>query len=130
MIDVDRQLRAPALSLHSPAAGEEGRALDEIVSNADARDPEAAVASTEMGSIVQSKLKEFERTLRNEREHSIWTLRMTAQDPSSLAEIGEQYGVSKERIRQVEARIKRRLRDFLTQELGSEIAFEFDIVDD
>ena len=45
----------------------------------------------------------------------------------SLAALGERFGVSKERIRQVEARIKARLRDFLADELGDEIAFEFDV---
>ena len=38
--------------------------------------------------------------------------------------------MSKERVRQVEVRIKRRLREFLSHELGDEIDFEFDVPTD
>ncbi len=130
VVNVDRQLRAPALSLHGPAAGAEGRSLDEVITDADDRDPEAQVASSELGAVVRRHLNVFSTTLRDDRERAIWHDRMTSRDPSSLAELGEQYGVSKERIRQVEARIKRRLREHLTREMGSEIAFEFDIRED
>ena len=56
--------------------------------------------------------------------------RLTAQEPVSLSDLGDQFGVSKERIRQVEARIKKRLRVFLEDEIGEEIGFEFDIRED
>ena len=36
---------------------------------------------------------------------------MVAIDPVSLSELGKRYDVSKERIRQIEARIKKRLRN-------------------
>jgi RNA polymerase sigma-32 factor len=54
---------------------------------------------------------------------------MVAPDPVSLSELGDEFGVSKERIRQVEARIKKRLRAYLEEELGEEIAFEFQVPD-
>ena len=63
----------------------------------------------------------FETTLRDERERTIWHERLTASEPVSLTALGKRYGVSKERIRQVEARMKRRLREHLTRELGDEI---------
>ena len=42
-----------------------------------------------------------------------------------LSALGKRFGVSKERVRQLEARLKKRLRAFLEAELGDEIAFEF-----
>ena len=45
----------------------------------------------------------------------------------TLEEIGQIFDVTRERIRQIEVRIKRRLKTFLQQELGEEINFEFDM---
>jgi len=68
--------------------------------------------------------------LRDDRERSIWNERLVAEDPVSLARLGERYGVSKERIRQIEARIRKRLKTHLTAAMGDEIDFEFDVPTD
>ena len=129
VINVHQHLSAPALSLHSPIGGE-GRVLDEMVSDKNSRDPETLTASGEVGSIVKEKLNIFSTTLKDDREHAIWDRRMTSNDPESLSSLGKHFGVSKERIRQIEERIKGRLKVYLTQELGEEIAFEFDVPED
>jgi len=126
IIDVDRQLSAPALSLHSPVGDAEGRALEEMVSGS-GRDPEDAVERQELGAVVKEHLDAFALLLVDERERVIWEERLTSNEPRSLAEIGDRFEVSKERIRQVEARIKKRLKVFLTEALGDEIAFDFDV---
>ncbi len=126
VIDVDRQLSAPALSLHSPVGDAEGRALEEMVSG-DGQDPSEAVERGELGAVVKEQLDAFAERLTDDREQVIWRERLTSNDPRSLADIGEQFGVSKERIRQVEARMKKRLKVWLSEALGDEIAFEFDV---
>ena len=128
IVNVDQHLRAPALSLDAPM-GDEGRALTDVVGDGD-RGPESAVAAGELGSLVQEKLQAFAETLTDERERMIWDTRLVAQEPASLSDLGAQYGVSKERIRQIEARIKKRLRMFLEDEIGEEIDFEFDVRDE
>lgn len=129
---VDQHMRAPALSLHAPAGDEgEGRALSEIVAEKDARDPEDQAARSELGGLVRDKLAQFAANqLTDERERVIWERRLVATDPVSLSQLGEEFGVSKERIRQVEARMKKRLKAFLEEELGDEIDFEFTVPED
>ncbi len=127
VVAVDQHMRAPAMSLYAPVGGEEGRPLAEVVSDADAVGPEQQVADHQLGEIVQTKLRAFEATLEDERERAIWKERLMAGEPSSLSDLGERYEVSKERIRQIEVRIKRRLKAYLQQELGEEINFEFDM---
>ena len=124
---VDQHMRAPALSLHAPTNDDpEGRTLSEVVPETQPHDPEDDAARSELSSIVQEKLQEFAKNnLRDERERIIWEQRMLATDPVSLSSLGEHFGVSKERIRQVEARMKQKLRTFLEAELGEEISFEF-----
>ncbi len=130
VVNVERHLSAPALSLHSPVGSAEGRPLSEIVQDEDHQDPEAAFASGELGGVVQEKLAAFAETLTDERERAIWERRLVAADPASLSDLGDAFGVSKERIRQVESRIKRRLKEFLIDEMGDEIDFEFEVPED
>ncbi|MFT7518813.1 MAG: RNA polymerase sigma-32 factor [Kiritimatiellia bacterium] len=125
---VDRHMRAPALSLHAPTGDDQtGRTLAEIVPEKDATSPEVDAARNELGAIVKDKLGSFAETLKDDRERTIWNERLVAVTPVSLSELGKRYGVSKERIRQVEARIKKRLRKYFESELGEEIAFEFNV---
>ena len=70
-------------------------------------------------------MKEFSAQIEDERERSIWTERMIAEDPISLADLGTRYGISRERVRQIEARLKKRLKDFLTSELGESLVLDF-----
>jgi RNA polymerase sigma-32 factor len=107
--------------------GEEGRELAEVVTAEDEASPEDTFASQELGELVQEKLRAFAETLEDERERAIWRERLVAAEPASLSDLGERYDVSKERIRQVEVRIKRRLKLYLQQELGEQINFEFDV---
>lgn len=124
--DVDQHMRAPALSLHAPAGDDaDGRTLSEIVPEKIANSPEENAAKSELGSIVQQKLATFAEGLADEREKRIWTQRLVSGDPSSLSVLGAEFGVSKERVRQLEARIKKRLKAYLEAELGDEIDFEF-----
>ena len=127
IINVDQHLSAPALSLHAPTgASGEGRPLSEVVSNDEASTPETDAARNELGEVFREQLAVFAETLRNERERTIWAERLTSSEPVSLTELGKRYGVSKERIRQIEARMKKRLRDHLTRELGDEIPIYLD----
>lgn len=131
IIAVDQHMRAPAMSLNAPASGDpEGRTLGELVPDDEAADPESAMASTELGGIVREKLNAFAATLEDERERAIWRERLVASEPASLSDLGDRYDVSKERIRQIEVRVKKRLKLYLQQELGEEIAFEFAVPDE
>lgn len=125
---VDLHMRAPALSLHGPAGDDDdGRTLAEIVPQKGGVSPEIEAGRNELGSLVREKLETFAGTLTDDRERQIWQKRMVATTPVSLSELGKEFGVSKERIRQVEARIKKRLRAYLEAELGEEIDFEFNV---
>ncbi len=125
--DVDQHMRAPALSLHAPAGDEtEGRSLSEVVPEKLANNPEDKAGRHELAELYRVKLSTFAtEQLRDDRERTIWDDRMIATDPVSLSELGGRFGVSKERVRQIEARIKKRLKAYLEDELGDEIAFEF-----
>jgi len=83
-------------------------------------DPEGETAAKEIADRMKAKIAEFGATLDNERDRYIWEQRLLSDDPVTLQEVGERFGVSRERARQVEERIKKRFKEFLKRELGDD----------
>ena len=47
------------------------------------------------------------------KELEIFNARLLSEDPETLQEIGAKFGISRERVRQIETRLKRRLKEFI-----------------
>lgn len=115
----------PALSFDSKNSDDDSRPLEETVASAQFDNPEEENINKELSLRLKEKLSIFASFLTDNRERSIWERRMMTESPCSLKELGEEYGVSKERIRQIESKIKLRLRGFLEEELGEDLEFDF-----
>ncbi len=114
------------ISLDAPVGTDsDGRSVSELISDEDHADPESEVGTKEAAEKLRLALEAFGDTLTDERDKTIWTRRLLSQDPVSLAELGQQFGVSKERIRQLEERLKNRARAFLLDALGDEVTIQF-----
>jgi RNA polymerase sigma-32 factor len=61
-------------------------------------------------------MEEFARTLKD-KELVIFRERLLNEDPITLREIGEKYSISRERVRQIEERLKKKLKTYLSKEL-------------
>ena len=116
----------PSLSFDTPLSVDDdnARTLSESVGTWDDT-PDDHAANDEIASLVSQKLQDFYETLDNSRDQAIWNDRLIADSPISLQELGDAYGISKERVRQLETRIKRNLKEYLETELGEDVAFEF-----
>ncbi len=55
------------------------------------------------------------------KEEIIFRLRVLAEDPQTLQQLGETFGVSRERVRQLEQRLQQKLERFLREQLGDEV---------
>jgi RNA polymerase sigma-32 factor len=77
---------------------------------------EDEVAATEYRRLISDKMAEFGRKLKG-KEQVIFQRRLLAEEPLTLQEIGDQYGISRERVRQLENRLKRKIKDYLLREL-------------
>lgn len=91
------------LSLESPIGGGDDRPLEELLAS-DSPDPENDVAATDLNHRLESALAELHR--KNPREADVLRLRFGTgnQDTMTLEEIGKMLNVSRERVRQIEAR--------------------------
>jgi RNA polymerase sigma-32 factor len=130
VIAVDQHMRAPAMSIDSPVGDPtEGRALSDMISDDTAQGPEELAANAELGGQVRDHLDAFRAELTDEREKAIWDERLMASDALPLSRLGERFGVSKERIRQIEARMRRRLKIHLRDRMPGDVDLEIQLPD-
>ncbi len=77
---------------------------------------ESLLARRQLKSLLRDKLDIFRETL-SSREKLILEKRLLAETPVTLQEIGEEFGISRERVRQLEERLKKTLLIFLRREM-------------
>lgn len=128
VIEVSQHLDVPPLSLDQQAPGYEDTTVGELLPDRDASTPEQLYGSEEFNVRVREVMDAFRETIDDPRDIALWDERLTADDPEriTLSDLGERFGVSKERIRQLEVRLKNKARDFLMKELGPAIQLYFD----
>jgi len=88
-------------------------------------DMEKALIDADRKNILREKLEEFRKTL-SERDLYIFDNRIMAEKPLTLQKIADKYGITKERVRQLEERIIKRLNEFLKKRIPN---FEEDFAD-
>ncbi len=121
VVDMDRRLSSGEASLDAPVGDNDGRAVSRLEMMPSAMGgPDTAFEAREMGELVHDRLTEFRTTLKG-KDIVIFDKRMTAEDPLTLQELGDEFGISRERVRQLEARLTLKLREYLKEELGDAI---------
>jgi RNA polymerase sigma-32 factor len=119
--DMDRRLSSGEMSLDAPVGDTEGRPVSRLeMMPTTASGPDTAVADGEIQQMVKAKLADFRTTLKG-KDVDIFDERLVAEDPLTLQELGDKFGISRERVRQLEARLTGRLREYLKTELGDAV---------
>lgn len=123
VVEMQKRMAAPDASLNAPlGTDDEGgvpRTRLDMLED-DTEDPEDEVSSKQFKRLLYDKLRTFGATLEG-REAEIFSERLVADEPVTLQELGDRWGVSRERARQVEKRMVLRLRKFLQNELGDAV---------
>jgi RNA polymerase sigma-32 factor len=123
VIEMETRMGSPEASLDAPMTGVDGegaRTRHDLVADADQGRPDVRVEESEFTVLLRQKLEAFARTLKG-REETIFRERWLTDSPLTLQQIGDRYGVSRERARQLEKRMLTRLRKYLEQELGTAV---------
>jgi RNA polymerase sigma-32 factor len=121
--EMDVRLAASEKSLDAPVGDSEGRSIAKVDMMPTATEgPEALMADVELQGLLKEKLANFRKTLAGkEKDMAIFDQRLVADEPLTLQELGDRFGISRERVRQLEQRLTGKLRDYLREEMGDAV---------
>ncbi len=114
VIEMDQRLSGRDLSTDAPMGEGEGVTLLNTLTD-NSPTPEESLAEDEYRQAIKGRLKTFGEGLKD-KELVVFRERLMAEQPLTLREIGERYGISRERVRQIEHRVKKKLKSYLSQE--------------
>lgn len=114
ILEMNERLALPEKSLDAPSVENYRYPIKDIISS-----PEVSIdqklSDEEAKKRFQEKLKEFHKTLKG-KERDIFENRIMAEEPETLQKIGGKYGITRERIRQLEEKLIKKLKNFLQKD--------------
>ncbi|MEM9177767.1 MAG: RNA polymerase factor sigma-32 [Myxococcota bacterium] len=122
VIDMEARLSRPDVSFDAPVRSDESDGMtfgDRMI--APGVSSEATVGAAELREVFLEKIGEFAESL-EDRDRQILDERILAEEPRTLADLGEEFAVSRERVRQLEAKLVKRLRSYMEENL---VDFEY-----
>ncbi|MFN2427003.1 MAG: RNA polymerase factor sigma-32, partial [Candidatus Binatia bacterium] len=117
VIEMDQRLgNSSEVSVETPLGHDGGAGTMLDLLPAPGRSTEEDVSEGEFYALMKEKIEEFGSALKG-REAEIYRERLVAEEPLTLQELGDRYGVSRERVRQMEAAVKKKLREYLVSQV-------------
>jgi len=117
VIEMEQRLALPDLSVDAPVSQRDSSSDFHDILPIGIDGPEALVGRQQLMQKIREAVNEFRLDL-GEKEKAILDMRLFTDEPATLQLIAEQYGLSRERIRQLESRLKGQLKQFLVDKLG------------
>lgn len=113
--------RGGEYSLDQPLGDEnKSTAMDSLQDPGEAID--ASLAQEQLKTILSDHISEFVQTL-NEKERIVFQERMMNDDPKTLQEVADKFGITRERARQIESKVVEKLRKHMSVHIdGLELA--------
>ena len=102
------------VALDRPLFDDSSKSLADILADEQHPGPEEQLGHAQEVDILKSKLHEFMAGLKK-RDREIFEQRLLREIPLSLQAIADNYGVSRERIRQIEERLKGKLKVYMQE---------------
>ena len=122
VVEMDQRLGNDELSLDAPLGDDsKGSRADRLLPSG-SQPVDERLGGEQLKVLFREKLAEFARTLEG-KERFIFEQRLTADEPLTLQDIGDKYGVSRERARQIEAALIGRMREYMREQIP-----DFDLV--
>jgi len=113
--EMDQRLDGWDLSLDEPLKDDSDTERGEFFSS-NAESVENQMAKKEVEGLLKEKVAEFRQQL-SPRELEIFDKRIFTDTPQTLQDIGDKYDISRERVRQLEKNIVKKMRAFFEREI-------------
>ncbi len=114
VLEMEQRLAHRDLSTDVPVGDSEEATLLHFLPD-NKQTPEEQIAESEYRKVLGEKMEQFARKLKD-KELVIFRERLLNEEPLTLREIGDRYGISRERVRQIEERVKKKLKAYLSKE--------------
>jgi RNA polymerase sigma-32 factor len=111
VVEMEQRLSSRDLSVDVPLGDDEEATMLSFLQDSK-QTPEEEFAETQYRDLLREKMEQFAKGLKD-KELVIYRERLLNEDPLTLREIGEKYGISRERVRQIEERVKKKLKNYL-----------------
>ncbi|MER2566953.1 MAG: RNA polymerase factor sigma-32 [Myxococcaceae bacterium] len=117
VVEMDQRLGNDEVSIDAPLNVDDDREsrADRLLPST-AASADDTLANSQLRQMFKEKLGDFAKNL-NEKERFIFEKRLIADEPMTLQDIGTQYGVSRERARQIEAALIGRMRKYMQEHI-------------
>jgi len=119
ILEMSERLALPERSLDYPPDEDYRYPLKDLIASQEVP-VDQRLSNQEAREKFREKLKEFRKTLKG-KERDIFENRLMTENPETLQEIGNRYGITRERTRQLEAKLIAKLKAFL-QEDGTDLS--------
>ncbi len=121
VIDMEQRLMAPDASLDAPVDRDDdhSRSRLDLIESIGVR-PDTIAEEDEFRERLHQVLVAFGQRLKG-RERELFEQRLMTDDPRTLQELGDSFGISRERTRQLEMRLIARLKTYLRGALGDAV---------
>jgi len=116
VIEMAQRMAHQDMSLDTPFGNEDSNVTHLDMVPALEASIEERLAKQEISEHLKKKIKEIEPKL-NEKEKDILYLRLLAANPLTLRELGEKYGITRERVRQIENRLLQKLKEHFSSSI-------------
>jgi RNA polymerase sigma-32 factor len=116
VVEMQQRLGSSDLSVDAPVQEDAEHTMLSVLPSGELS-AEELLSKKELQERLHQALESFELTL-NEKERSIFKERMLGEEKSTLHELSEKFGLSKERVRQIENKIRSKLKVYLQEQLA------------
>ncbi|MGM0417324.1 MAG: sigma-70 family RNA polymerase sigma factor [Thermodesulfobacteriota bacterium] len=115
IVEMEQRLDNWDMSLNAPVKDDSDTEKMSFVTD-NLSSAEDILANKEMRNMLKEKIDDFAQTL-NEREKDIFENRLFSDEPLTLQDLGDKYQISRERVRQVEKSIIKKVKDYFIKEI-------------
>lgn len=115
VIDMDQRLDSWELSLNAPVREESDDSHQSFMPD-EQPTAEDSLVEDELRQLFHQKLMDFRETL-DEKERDILDRRILSEDPMTLSDLGDEHGVSRERVRQIQVRLLDKLKSYMQESI-------------
>lgn len=119
VVEMSQRMGGPDVSVDAPVQDESESTLHSLLPSGE-ESIEESMAKKELLQALHQALSAFRSTL-NPKEERIFSGRVMDEDRLTLQDLSDELSISKERVRQIENRIREKLKSFVSARLGSEL---------